>query len=393
MNKNFTMASLVLTMVGCRTSESEPGPATVPVPAASHAPAAPSALRNVDVTVAFPLPESNDLESLLRPEDQGRDGPLLPSNVFADGSLPDLDVRAPLADDEARRAALRVVALRFDPCPGVVMPPRDAATCQPQIRLIFQSLQAEGRKTIARDGALHAFYRLVPDDFARVLDELRRMRAGHASDPPVPLGIHPWAQQEGLHGAYATTIRALVTRWCGESNLVRVTSFRRIESGPLWEFAIRERPDGAWLDRPVATTDQPRQTLRTISGGRWDAMITPPGSHHDDPTRVFRVQQKEEAEAFTAVGRVLDPRAHSSESLDCASCHIAADVAQFGVSVRNLSLATFASSYPLDVTARSEDEAIGFENVHMISYFGDSFSVSPRVANETAVILEFLNGP
>ena len=36
---------------------------------------------------------------------------------------------------------------------------------------------------LARDGALHGFYRLTPGEFAAVLGELRDIRAEHLSDP------------------------------------------------------------------------------------------------------------------------------------------------------------------------------------------------------------------
>ena len=135
----------------------------------------------------------------------------------------------------------------------------------------------------------------------------------------------------------------------------------------------------------------------TIVGGTWNAMITPPVSHPDDATRMFKVASQEEmAAAFAAVVRVLNPRIHSSESIDCATCHIAPDVAVFALSTQGLDVADyperFTSSYPLDFAAKSETESIGFENMHMMSYLGASLSVTDRVANETAAALEIIQG-
>jgi len=360
--------------------------------AGSTPPVAANALRNIDITVVYPLPAPDALDDLMRPTTPGRDGALLTADVFDRGGVPELDVRAALATDAARLDALRVVAVRFDPCAGVVMPPAAPATCQPQIRLIFQSLLIVDDTTIARDGAVHAFYALSADDFDVVLQELRAVRAAHATDAPVPLGIHPVLQAEGLSGPYATRLRALITRFCGAPHLVRVTHFRRTARDVAsWDFALRERSGDRWSDGVIATTTQTTESLLTIAGGRWDAVATPTISHADDPTRVFRVDLSEEADAFTAVARVLDPRVHSSESIDCASCHIAGDIERFGTAVRGLPSTPFTSTHPLDSAERSEDEAIGFENIHMLSWFGASFSVSPRVANETATILEHLD--
>src|SRR5262249_29321873 len=122
-------------------------------------------LRNVDVTVVMPLPAPAAVDALLRPDDAGERGALLPASVFG-ASSPELDHRDPLPDDAARLHALRVVAVRFDPCPGVTMPPRDRTACQPDVRLVFQSLRPEGAGVVARDGAVHVFYRLSPSDFA-----------------------------------------------------------------------------------------------------------------------------------------------------------------------------------------------------------------------------------
>jgi hypothetical protein len=122
----------------------------------TSSPIDPTALRNVDVTVIYPLPLADELESLLAPTDPGNDGQLLPQAIFAAGGVPELDERAPLADDAARLAALRVVAVRFDPCPGELAPPPPGTVCQPDIRLIYQSLTPGPSGMLARDGALHA---------------------------------------------------------------------------------------------------------------------------------------------------------------------------------------------------------------------------------------------
>jgi hypothetical protein len=99
--------------------------------------------------------------------------------------------------------------------------------------------------------------------------------------------------------------------------------------------------------------------------------------------------------AFNATARVLNPRIHSSETVDCASCHIAPDVASFGRSTLGLSLDGtvdhFTSAYSLSSAAQSDTDAIAFDNIHMASYLGAKLSVTRRVANETAAILEVLN--
>ncbi len=48
----------------------------------------------------------------------------------------------------------------------------------------------------------------------------------------------------------------------------------------------------------IGTTKATEQTLTTIAGGRWDALIEPELTHHDDPTSVFKVDMAHEQEAF-----------------------------------------------------------------------------------------------
>jgi hypothetical protein len=355
------------------------------------------ALRNVDVTIVYPLPALGDLDRLLRPADPANGGALLPASIFAGGHVPEVDEISPLESDEARLAALRVVAIRFDPCPGVVAPPPPDATCKPDIRLVFQSLRAEGESVQARDGAIHAFYELGDAAFRETVAELRAIRKDAGAVPEVRLGVHPRLAAEGPSGAFAKRIRALVLKQAGAVNVVRVTNFRRrSQSQSTWTFGLREKKPNGWQDSRVPTTPTLEQGLTTISGGRWDADITPLVTHLDDVTHLFEVSTPaEERAAFGATVRVLNPRIHTSESVDCATCHIAPDVDVFARATKGLTSEThpqrFVSTYPLAAATQSEEEAIGFGSIHMLSYLGTSLSVTTRAANETAAVLERIN--
>jgi len=360
------------------------------------APGSAERLRNVDVSVVYPLPAVKDLDALMKAADPGVGGTLLGESVFAGNLVPVIDDGATLPPGERLRA-LRVVAARFDPCPGTLLPPTAPANCRPDVRLVFQQLQVDGGLVRATDGAIHAFYEMPTAAFERVLADLRATRAANAAAPEVPLGVHPTLAREGVSGAFANHLKALISSVAGMGTLVRVTHFDRVitGAGQRWLFAMREKKAGAWSDSTIATTTVKSQGLLAIVGGRWDADITPPLTHGDDVTRVFKVTQKEEAEAFRATARVLNPRIHSSESVDCSSCHIAPDVAGFGETVRSLSLDAyperFRSAYPLTSVTKSNEEAIAFENIHLFSYLGRGLNVSARAANETAAILEMLN--
>ncbi|WP_394846270.1 hypothetical protein LZC95_02250 [Pendulispora brunnea] len=367
--------------------------------AASQAPSQGNALRNVDVTVVYPLPAAGQEDDLVKPTAAGTNGVLLPRDVFEQGRMPELDERAPLGDEEERWSSLRVLAVRFDPCPRVVLPPAAGTICEPEIRLVFQSLRREGTVVHARDGAIHGFYRLSQAQWAEVVGELRAIRAENATAPEVRLDVHPSLKGQGPRGAYGVRLASILSRYAGEKNLVRVTHFRRLRraAAPIgdWTFAIRERnAGGAWSDATIATTSVKEESLVTIVGGRWDADITPVPPAANDVTKVFKGQTADARENFRPVVRALNPRIHSSETIDCASCHIAPDVAVFLEREQPVTSfdERFQSRYSLDAAHKSNEEAIGFEHMHMLSYSGTSLSVSHRVANETAAVLELLNG-
>lgn len=368
---------------------STPGDASTPSDAGPRADAAvrPATwLRNVDVTVVYPLPTSAGQDAWMAASSPALDGDLLPL-----AELPDLDVRAPLPTDAARLASLRVVALRFDPCGRQLATP--TATCHAELRLVFQSLLPDGA---ARDGAVHAFYQLDDAQREAVLAGLRALRAEREADPPVPLGVHPRLLAEGPGGDLGRRLQALVLAHTGNPNLVRITRMRRTAEHPSWEMTIWDRPGGHWTAATIPTTTTTVQHLRTIAGGRWDADVTPALTHADDPTRLFDVPPAQAPAAFGATVRVLDPRTHSSESVDCASCHLAPDIAIFARETMSLRVeddpAHFVSSYPLDHAEKDVGEAIGFENLHMSSYLGRSLGLAARTVNETARVLEQVNG-
>lgn len=357
------------------------------------------ALRNVDVTIVYPLPNAGHAADLLAPKDDAGTGPFLAPTMFADG-VPELDAVSPLPASE-RWSSLRVVAVRFDPCFGVLYPPAPGVTCEPDIRVVYQSIVDDGERLVARDGAIHVFYCLSTAEFADALTELRAARAERSNEPEGALGVNPSLVSEGPRGPYARRIEGLLERYATEKNAVRVTHFVRTASKgdvmATWSFAIRERTDTGFADVVIPSTRVDRQTLTTIVGGRWDADITPAVPLHDDVTRLFKVGSRaEEKEAFRATVRALSPRLHTSESIDCATCHITQSVAVFAGATRGLDVGAheerFQSRYPVDSVMMSDDDAIGFKNVHMLSYLGRVLNVSPRVANETAAVLEVLDG-
>jgi hypothetical protein len=94
---------------------------------------------------------------------------------------------------------------------------------------------------------------------------------------------------------------------------------------------------------------------------------------------------------------VLNPRKHSAQSIDCASCHVAPDIALFASVTMSLQVGDdpdrFQTTYPLAAVPKDSNEVVSFQNLHMASYSARTLSLSSRAVNETAAVLEAINGP
>ena len=161
------------------------------------------ALGRHDVSVLFPLSAQGALWPASTPANGGE---LLPRAVFAKIGMG----LFPKIDDAAEYDALRVVAVRFDPCFRTSL----AGTCQAQIRLVFQTVGADG----ANDGSVHALYNLSDADFKTVVAGLRAIApAEHRAYRP--LGTSPALVAQGVDGAYGKALEALVVAHAGAATL------------------------------------------------------------------------------------------------------------------------------------------------------------------------------
>ena len=180
----------------------EPAPADAP---ARHA------LTAADVAVLMPLPAAGD-DGLWPADDAALGGPLVPRGLVDQLGAGDL---------ATQYDALRVVALRIDPC---FMHNWGTAACQPQVRLTLQPVDvARGQ---AGDDALHALYNLDGPAFTTLLDGLRTITeaAPEQAEPGQPLGVSPALAAQGLDGDYGTLLRALITSTVGAGNLARLAA-------------------------------------------------------------------------------------------------------------------------------------------------------------------------
>jgi len=124
-----------------------------------------------DVAILMPLVGDS---GYLTASSEGRGGALLPRDVYERAFGTGLQLGGTPA--APARDRLRVVAIRLDPC-FAALGPIDDAHCTNQIRLVFQTLDFSGPRTVADDTAVHVFYAI---DRADLVDAVRQLAATHA---------------------------------------------------------------------------------------------------------------------------------------------------------------------------------------------------------------------
>jgi hypothetical protein len=359
-----------------------------------------------DITLLYPLPASHsEMGLLLAPDAAGGAGPLLPARYRA--QLPALHHGEDMA---ATLRALRVVAVRIDPCF------RYRGDCLAQIRMVWQPIQASGYGASnpggleAKDTAVHTFYTLDADTFGRFLAEYDALRKAPAGvDSRAPLQVHPRLAREGLDGTFARAFKALLLRYCGDKTLWRVTAMATLVGGDKWAFSGFDIVDGRAVPLTIPRTGGARVQTFSVSlisdadytRGRIEPAI--PGGEDDISLLVNDSRTLARRDAATlrrlgeAVARIENPAIHSPETIDCVSCH-ATQVAgtllftRIGWLNRDAEILrqAFRADAPLVNTAATQTMPRVFR---ALGYFEKVPVLSRRVINETAAVAERMNRP
>jgi hypothetical protein len=383
-----------------------------------------------DVSVLFPLPSTQaDIENLLAPSATGIQGVLLPSALYVlvgpiaggtDDPFPDANEPH---ETFAAYDALRVVAMRIDPCFASLAPDPSGAGCAAQMRLVFQELTwitlegDAGPAAWAFDSALHASYALSRDQFLTLSRALVALRAANQDgDVLGPLAPHPIMAREGLSGAMSQGVEKLILQYAGADNLVRVAVMNlnapAFASFGVWGFGVFD-VGGA----PSTATPRAIPTLVDPSDGGsvYTQGVAGAGSSEANPSPVttsadnfFPLYLPGEADAsfdppalLDALVRVENPSDNSPETIDCVSCHLATP-AEMGIGIPKYGFYDTASPMafqPDGTNVTRADMAATYNplgafglNVHAFSYRETSPNISQRVVNETAAVVEYVNG-
>lgn len=366
-----------------------------------------------DVSVLYALAKTHaDLDAYLKLSSPGVGGPLLPKAIF-DGMGGDMD-------PDEMYDNFRMTAFRIDPCSTNIGPVKDPSTCRNQLRLIFQSVTIDHG---AADSGVHLFYSLTRDELMHLLRSiinLRRSNGDHMISEA--LTVHPLIRKQGLTGTFASGLNKLILKYAGETNLVRFTVFTPqdqsdtswvfggidLSAGVASPFPIPTLPDGGYsFPLPIATLFVGSFYQGTAgTGSQMAGQFDPVTTSTDDINLFANVANAQSATAtarqaaYDAALRIENPNINSSNTIDCASCHLAQPLREFVAEpVFQFSSAGNKNAFVPDpkwITEEDIEQSTHLKpgaimNLHAFSYKGNSPMINRRVINETAAIVTYVN--
>lgn len=349
-----------------------------------------------DLSVLIPLPKNSEASLMLSPYDEGSQGTLLSKKNY--NKLFKLVVDK--SNEEVWRDQLKVIAIRLDPC---FVEGTGPLPCRRQIRLVWQPLIEKENEVTTKDASLHSFYEFSDEEFAAILTEWKMWSKTNKN---LPLTIHPLLKKEGLSGKHWNQLRSIILKYCGEKNLVRMTSMGLSGSEQLWVFS------GMDIDPKTTQSKEmiiPRiqTTIQTITQSSfdphefWGALTPAPNADLEFNLLVedsmFFKKRNTEVEVRKVVNSYLsfeNPKKHNTGTLDCASCHLTSMTHQWTLAnYPNLKwdVEFKDTKYPSNLNL--ENTTLNKVNPHqfrIFGYFGKDPAISQRVINETAEVFDFL---
>ena len=338
-----------------------------------------------DVSILYPLTAPTALDDLIAARTRGAWGVLVPETL--PGTSPPVALASSIGwthDD------LRLIALRLDPCSA-------RGECSPEIRAIFQPIRLGGAQPLAADAALHVFYAVPDAELLLFLKEILALKKAYGGgiDDGATLGVQPILAATGLRGAFALGLeRALLTH-VGERRIARVTTMAHSNlEGDLWAFALFERQGNGFTAATIVDTGSTSQAVGGSQadapeiGGLSDLGATPSLPQLGALAIQWRPAQPTAAEldGFAQAIEAQDPTRHTSEDLDCVSCHVAEGARRVGVELYDLTpTGEFTSARSL--AYRRDGKAL--TDLHAFSYLGAQVSIMRRTSHESAVVADW----
>lgn len=346
-----------------------------------------------DVSWLLPLPAPAQHVQLLSLSAEGAKGPLLPRALY-DG-LPGLVTNE---DAGTLFPKFRVVSIRIDPC----FPAQPTSGCIKQLRLVAQPLVVETFRTTTEDGTIHLFYELTDAEFASARQTLTELKAlaGSATDGK-PLDVHPVMRAQGLTGAYATTLHAMVTRLCGAQNLTRVAFMRLVQQDVAWRFGAFNVVNGALVaDEIPRLVSQTQQGVQEFGNTDFRSGQLQPEAVGDQlpvllsESELRLTDTRTYERAITSALRIEHPARSNPKTIDCASCHVASRSLANAKKERPIDTGVMPDAYlgnPRFDLRRVDGAGNDPRAMRAFGYFGDLSALSQRTINESAEVADALS--
>lgn len=370
-----------------------------------------------DVAYLFPLPQNGESSApgLLRPQDAGREGELLPYEDFI--KIPTL-LNGGKGNPSLWATALRLVGARIDPCPTGV-----SDRCAPEIRLVWQPVEEDmgSGAWVARDAAVHSFYRLSQEGFQQLAADLWQLKMtnldkGIDTDGK-PLDIHPAFSQQIGAADFQIRLQEILLEYCGANNLSSLAFTSLLTPRQWWRFGKLQidRP-GHWVSVDIPRLEAPLEDIFNVA---IDDIHNPRGEEAD---AVFNVLPEDYPEAdnllplinkgyrsnddkdypifrakLDALARFDNPRQSNAETLDCAGCHYAEAarsyaLRRFPALSEHRSADRYANPEPESFNlANTTSASQGTRVVRAFGFFERQPCISQRTIHDAAQSAHWLN--
>ena len=351
-----------------------------------------------DVTYLFPLPtNAKELSEFLGLATTGSHGPLLSPDLHATLVAPNFPMA--VYDD------LKVVALRLDPCASQTIV-KEPGSCQSEIRLVLQPIRANNDFQ-ADDGGVHLIYRVARAELDAALAELVSLRdaAGVGTDG-VALGPHPAIVKEGLSGAFAQGVNAVIRKYLGTSNLFKVTDFdfdaKGLFSVSIWNFAQFEKnssgtfaPSSIPTQQASAGEEQVSEQASNFDTARDTGIAQLDASGYPQAflksSNVSSLDSIAVAGALNRLAALENPTLYSNTTIDCGSCHLTSTALPFFEQLTHVSATDVYKAPAGQNTSHRDDAGVSADMLHALGYSGKRLQVSQRVINESARVADWLS--
>lgn len=344
-----------------------------------------------DVSILLPLPKTGEELELLSPQ-MGKNF-LLPADVFT--ALPDLVMD--ITPKRVYQQALKVVAIRIDPCFG--------SPCKKQIRLVWQPIVFLNSAWTTRDAAIHTFYTLDEKTWETFIKEYEPLKL---QKPDNSLTVHPILLSEGYKGPHWKKLKDLLIKYCNTNTLDRATAMTVNQLGTVWIFTgfdISQNSSPAkfiTLPIPGMSDDSQGFFASPNKNGtkQFVAALSPAPSGQDSFLKLLRdsrsaptkMTEDEIVEAARRALQLENPLITSPTNADCASCHVAHAVTSW--TARQFPQWDWLTKFPQEMykkTAAPQPVLRGADVLRAYGYFESDPIISRRVEHETMEVLKKMN--